>query len=225
MMNKDIYWKIINSAKDKCADIDDVSKAVESKLKALPLKDIVKFQHIHDEYMKNAHTIGLWDAASVMNKGCCSDDGFHYFKPWLIAQGKDVYMDALKNPDSLADLSAMPTEYGYYELESLNYAAAIAYEELTDKNIYEAKCSLTVEEKVEICDEIEFEPTIDRPRKNKDIPVYLPKLYAKFVPGMSEPEEYHWNINSAFFRERIQYMSESDKQEWQEESQNFEQKM
>lgn len=29
----------------------------------------------------------------------CSDDSFDYFRGWFIAQGKDVYMDALAEPD------------------------------------------------------------------------------------------------------------------------------
>ncbi len=45
----------------------------------------------------------LWAAADVIGGGC-SDDGFDYFREWLILQGKDVVMGAVMNPDSLADL-------------------------------------------------------------------------------------------------------------------------
>jgi hypothetical protein len=48
-----------------------------------------------------AHRWDLWGAAYIMNRGC-SDDGFVYFRGWLISQGFDRYHAALKRPDSLA---------------------------------------------------------------------------------------------------------------------------
>jgi hypothetical protein len=225
-MNKDVFWQIIEQAKNDCKqDIEKVPDLIKEHLISLPPKDIVKFYNIYEKYMENAHTIGLWDAAIMMNKGCCSDDGFHYFKPWLIAQGKETYMNSLKHPDSLAGISASPTRYGYYELENMNYAAHEAYEELTDENIYETECSLTESEIADIKAEIEYEPTIDRPRKNGDILTYLPKLYARFAPRMSDPNEYHWNTNSDFFKDRIKYMTDHDRHEWLEKTRDFRQEI
>jgi hypothetical protein len=42
----------------------------------------------------------------VINGGA-SDDGFDYFRGWLIAQGRAVYEQALADPDSLAGLPAV----------------------------------------------------------------------------------------------------------------------
>jgi hypothetical protein len=45
----------------------------------------------------------LWGAAYLINGGC-SDDGFDYFRRWLILQGHKVFQAAIANPDSLADV-------------------------------------------------------------------------------------------------------------------------
>jgi len=37
--------------------------------------------------------------------GGCSDDGFFYFRAWLISRGQKVYDAALQNPDSLAKVA------------------------------------------------------------------------------------------------------------------------
>ncbi|EKC76209.1 hypothetical protein LEA_04821 [human gut metagenome] len=42
--------------------------------------------------------------SSVIKEYGCSDDGFIDFRAWLIAQGKEVYMNALRDPDTLADI-------------------------------------------------------------------------------------------------------------------------
>ena len=64
------------------------------------------FHDILHTYEDLAAQYGLWDAASVIKEYGCSDDGFIDFRAWLIAQGKDVYMNALRDPDTLADASA-----------------------------------------------------------------------------------------------------------------------
>ncbi len=62
-----------------------------------------KFDDIACAYTSLAYQYGLWTAASVMERGGCTDDGFIDFRGWLISQGREVYMAALRDPDSLAD--------------------------------------------------------------------------------------------------------------------------
>ena len=56
----------------------------------------------------------------------CSDDGFEYFRCWLIAQGERVFNAALANPETLVN-RAEPESEG----EGMLYAAAEAYESRT----------------------------------------------------------------------------------------------
>lgn len=65
----------------------------------IPLESIVDL-YKHFYYYKNlSYTHEVWAAVYIMNGGC-SDDCFSYFRNWLIFQGKQVFMKALKDPDS-----------------------------------------------------------------------------------------------------------------------------
>jgi hypothetical protein len=66
-------------------------------------------------------------------QGCCSDDSFFYFQPWLVGLGRDPFERAASNPDSLADtpqirrLAGRPrsdwSDDEWPEWELLNYVA------------------------------------------------------------------------------------------------------
>ena len=65
------------------------------------------------------------------------------FRAWLIAQGKDIYMAALENPDSLTRVE----QYGDCEFELLNYVGDYAYQELTGRSAY-VDCTPEMEKRV-----------------------------------------------------------------------------
>lgn len=48
----------------------------------------------------------LWAAAYLINGGC-SDDGFDYFRGWLVLQGRAVFERVVVEPDELAGLPAV----------------------------------------------------------------------------------------------------------------------
>ena len=56
--------------------------------------------------MADSYRSSLWAAAYVINAGC-SDDGFGYFRGWLMFQGRETFGQAVADPDSLADLAAV----------------------------------------------------------------------------------------------------------------------
>ena len=64
--------------------------------------------------------------------GCCTDDGFDYFRSWLISAGRTVYEDALYNPESLVDVVDVGTSY---EFECIDYIAADVYKQKTGEQI------------------------------------------------------------------------------------------
>lgn len=51
------------------------------------------------------------------------------FRMWLIAQGKEVYLNALKDPDSLSGV----TPYGYCSFEALGYISSQVYSAMKGK--------------------------------------------------------------------------------------------
>ena len=99
-INKDTFWTLIDQAKEAPGDPNEW---LMKKLMSMGPEQAKRFDTIARVYMDAAYQYGLWTAASVMDRCGCSDDGFLDFRAWLIGQGRKVYMDALKDPDSLAD--------------------------------------------------------------------------------------------------------------------------
>ena len=50
------------------------------------------------------HSYDVWGCASIVCGGGLSDDGFVYWRRWLVLQGSSLYRSIFKNPDAaLAD--------------------------------------------------------------------------------------------------------------------------
>ena len=186
-INKDTFWELIAQAKAHCGqDQDAYAQWLVDRLTALGPEQALRYDAIVHGYRELAHKYGLWNAASILCDGC-SDDGFMDFQGWLIAQGKEVYMAALKDPDSLADVPA----YGGCCFETLSYVGSYAYEKLTghgsytvfDHDAYQA----VVEE---LRKDIVYGEGIDYPYTWSETAAYLPKLCAKHMT----PEELAWHI-------------------------------
>ena len=75
-------------------------------LAGLPRPEIVDAQRVLSALMADSYRSSLWAAAYVINGGC-SDDGFDYFRGWLMLQGREAFGQAVADPDSLADLAAV----------------------------------------------------------------------------------------------------------------------
>lgn len=63
-------------------------------------EELIGFCYHSVELYRRALTSDLW-AAVYVARGGCGDDSFHYFRCWLVKQGKSIYYNALNNPDSL----------------------------------------------------------------------------------------------------------------------------
>ncbi|MEO8301058.1 MAG: DUF4240 domain-containing protein, partial [Rhizomicrobium sp.] len=124
-MNSDGFWKIIESAKQAAgSDTEARVDALRSVLGKLTPADLQAFQNHYDQQIQAAYRWDLWAAAYIINGGC-SDDGFRYFRDWLISEGRPVFEAALKDPDSLADLRRVDPA----ELESFGYVVVELYEQ------------------------------------------------------------------------------------------------
>ena len=133
-INKDSFWKLIQSAKETCGqDMDAMMDFLKDRLVSMGPEQAQNFHDILHAYEDLADKFGLWDAAGVMKGYGCSDDGFIDFRAWLIAQGKEVYLAALADPDSLAEVEP----YGDCSFELMSYVGEYAYKQLTGKSTYE----------------------------------------------------------------------------------------
>jgi hypothetical protein len=125
------FWQIIEKSRRVAAnDFDAQAANLRAKLMTLAPKEVVSFQEHFDRKICDAYRWDLWGAAYLINGGC-GDDGFEYFRRWLISRGKATYEAAIKSPDTLAQVEV---EEGA-DFEEFGYVAAEVYEELTGDDL------------------------------------------------------------------------------------------
>jgi hypothetical protein len=123
-VTNDQFWQIIEDACrcDPCS-ADEWDDRLTDALAQLPADEIVEWNHIFDRLAAQAYRTDLWAAAYLINGGA-SDDGFYYFRCWLIGMGRKVYNDAIADPDSLADVASPKWFSEGVNAEAEIYAAA-----------------------------------------------------------------------------------------------------
>jgi len=172
-MNRDEYWLLIERALDQSGGEHDAhEEALQRAVGALAPDAILDFERHSRDLLAASYQNRLWGAAYLINGGC-SDDGFDYFRAWLVAQGRSVYEAALAKPDSLAEYARLGD--GDVELEALWYVANRAYEAVTGKPIPDevSADSADVEEQD---DDFDFED-------DDAMSTRYPRLWARFVSG------------------------------------------
>jgi hypothetical protein len=127
-MSADKFWHIIERAAQFDHDPDAHEEALRVALRELSLEELISFEVAFRRYLNDAYTWDLWGAAYVVHGGC-SDDGFEYFRRWLVSRGRDVYEAALAEPDSLAQLDVRPGPDAVWEFEEIYYVAVQIFEE------------------------------------------------------------------------------------------------
>ncbi|WP_314272668.1 DUF4240 domain-containing protein [Hoylesella shahii] len=137
MMNEEQFWAIVQKAVDEAGDDEDeYLEVVMHELSKLSLKEMVGFRLRTDKLLYDSYTSEMWCAGYLMNGGC-SDDGFEYFRLWVISRGRKVYEAALANPDNLIDYIAEDAEVDFFEFELFWYVAIDAFEEATEADLYD----------------------------------------------------------------------------------------
>lgn len=123
-MDQKTFWKTI----------DDANKAAKSKdreshqcvmidvLSQYSLEDILDWELIKEGYMQITCRQDL-RAASAALGACYTDEGFHGFRAWLISRGKDVFVNALLNLETLADAVIPGEDLNFEPFSSVAYFA------------------------------------------------------------------------------------------------------
>ena len=212
-VNKDTFWTLIHEAKRLCGqDQDGAFHWLEDQLLMMGPQQAQNFDHIAHGYLALADKYGLWSAASIMLEGC-SDDGFMDFRSWLIYQGRETYLAALKDPDSLSGVLL----YGGGSFESLPYIGDSAYEKLTRKHTYDTIDRSAYEKvKSELAQDIRYGGGIDYPYKWKDLADYLPRLCARYVQpevlaGLVRMDADTWNPTNPDVQKARKTQAKSDR--------------
>ncbi len=163
-MDDDRFWALVAAARDAAGDdVEDRVGGLEQVLLTQHADEVLEFQRKYDDMLVRAWRWDLWGAAFVMMGGC-SDDGFRYFRDWLISEGEAVFEAALDDPESLA--SQEPG--GEFELEAFGYVAAEVYEQLTDLEMPRGQA-------------VEPESPAGKAWDESDLPTRLPRLAARFA--------------------------------------------
>jgi hypothetical protein len=123
-MTADRFWEIVQKAcRSDSRSSERWNEMLTAELSTLPPDEIVEWNHFFDRFVARACTIDLMAACYVMSTGA-GDDGFYYFRCWLVGMGREVYTKAIENADSLVSV-ALPFSTGFMP-EAEIYAAAHA---------------------------------------------------------------------------------------------------
>lgn len=154
-----------------------MTEFLRTRLTAMGGVSARRFHNLFEAYMELAEPFGLWDAASIMKENGCSLEGFIDFRAWLIAQGKDVYLAALREPDTLADVEP----YGDCSFEMIAYVGNDVYHALTGQN---ACNDLDTDQyqklKADLKSEIVYKDGIQTPSGPRAFPKAMPRLCARY---------------------------------------------
>ncbi len=184
-MDPDAFWGLIAGTKRECGqDMDASLQWLTERLTALGPQQAQDFHDILHGYKHLAYKYGLWTAATLMCGNGCSDDGFMDFRAWLIAQGREVYLAALADPDSLADVEP----YGGCQFESFSYVASEVLNTLTGGDAYDSMDPDGFDALVlELAKGIQYGEGIDYPYEWDELERHFPRLCEKYLePGTVE---------------------------------------
>ena len=108
------FWKIINHSNQKSKGQQDSQiEVLATSLSKLSESCLIKFDEIYRGQLDKSYRWDLWAAAYIVEGGC-SDDGFDYFRDWLISCGRDKFEATLKDPQELASF-ATPYEAEHHK--------------------------------------------------------------------------------------------------------------
>jgi hypothetical protein len=131
-LGEDDFWALIDHSAAFEADTVAQAEDLRASLLKLTPEQIADFERLFHQKMQDSYSWDLWGAAYVANGGA-SDDGFEYFRCWLISKGRRVFEMVLADPDSLADMLA-PNAGGDLEFEEFAYVAREAWTAKTGRD-------------------------------------------------------------------------------------------
>jgi hypothetical protein len=139
------FWKIIEEARSGENNDRVFRRRINSRLQKLKPDELLEFESHRSKLDAESYSWALWGAAYLMTGGC-GDDCFDYFRGWLISQGRKSFENALKDPDTVADLGRRTMRIRIREFEEFVNAAQEIYETKTDQempdSIFQARPAL-----------------------------------------------------------------------------------
>lgn len=186
MMTKDRFWQLIDSVNEDApypSEEAHLSRMRDTLLQCSP-EEILEWEMIMSEYSQAAYRNDLWAASAALGAHH-TDDGFTDFRSWLISRGKEVYMSALRDPESLASVPRAGEDLNF---ERFAYVANEAYktkQAQTDpqntQDLYDVMDDHTLDAEVlaELNEELPQREDIARNWTMITLPKLFPYIYEK----------------------------------------------
>ena len=166
LLSEERFWEIVAHS--------DKGKELEAELAKLTEDELFGFRYWWLRFSYQSYNQALWAVAYTVLGGC-SDDSFDYFRNWLIARGKTVYYNAVRNADSLCDEFDDLTDKEYPEWEDVEYVPQEVFERKFKKDFHETE--KTYDFNLEGFPDIEFEWQED---DEESIRKVCPKTFSKW---------------------------------------------
>jgi hypothetical protein len=135
------FWALIEAARAATGgDCEQQATQLVVALRERSVSDVLDCHHLHSWLMAKSYRMELWGAAYLINGGC-SNDGFDYFRGWLLGQGRATWQAALADPDSLASHPQVrarawqPQRFDSLWCEDMWAVASRAYQALTGQEL------------------------------------------------------------------------------------------
>ncbi len=178
-VTREQFWSVIESSRTGLVVGRTVEETQEQQAEQLhaalsPLlpEEVQRFDQHFSKFLTDADRWDLWGVAYLINGGC-SDDGFAYFRRWLVARGEADYTVALRDPDSL--VSTLPEGWDDdADFEEIKYVAGDVYLEKTGIELADVPLLPDL-----ASDEGRGE-TKGEPWTEDDLPTLLPRIWARF---------------------------------------------
>lgn len=133
MIDENKFWGLIDNSLKNTTNQEEQEKFLIKEIFKLTPKEIIGFRLRTDKLLFDTYNSKMCCAGYIMNGGC-SDDGFEYFRNWIISRGKNTYYKAKENPDNL--INQVNQNIDIYEFESFWYVANEAFRQKTNKDLY-----------------------------------------------------------------------------------------
>ena len=131
----DRFWALVETARASGDHCHTIANRLTDTLATLPPSSIVEFDTELTARRIESYRWDLWAVAYVANGGA-SDDGFDYFRGWLITRGREAFERALRDPP--AAVEGAP-RVGDLECEDVLGAAYVAYQKKTGQTLPRVK--------------------------------------------------------------------------------------
>lgn len=135
MMDDQVYWQIIRDSIRESESQEEQEEYLINRLKVMNPQEIIGFHLKTGSLMVRSYLSELWCAAYI-NNGGCSDDGFEFFRCWLISRGQEAFYSVLEKPDRLLEFCSEDPDDYESEFEGFGYVAVYAFERKTGKSIF-----------------------------------------------------------------------------------------